>query len=195
MHVKILNEKFVKEHVRAAHAYYEKYKLDPNFSVIAIDYVIRYIKVIMPAIPRDTEVLYAAAYFIALKHPFSYPNYHTKESHARKFGIKVSSLSWYVQRILEDINFIRLHDDQARPYYIDSNSLISAVLHSITSASLHEHLIKTIVNETLPDVFEVQEKVISTLIENLRIIPEVFRRELQFYVHDLIKDQITAFNG
>lgn len=188
----MLNEKFVRDNTRAANEYYEKIELDPDFIVIAIDFIIRYLNKILPAIPRDHEVLYAAAYYVALKHPFSHPNYHTKEAIAQKFDIKLSSLNWYVQRLLEDLDFLILHDDQARPYYIDCTRLISSVVHSITDSTLHEHLIKAVIRESYPDIFTVQEKIVNILIENLRILPAVFRRELELIVHDLIKDQITV---
>ncbi|MHC1592132.1 MAG: hypothetical protein ACXQS8_08590 [Candidatus Helarchaeales archaeon] len=193
MNVSVLNEKSIRACIKSASEFYSKQDLDRDLMIVAIDLIVRYLKRIAPARPRDLEVLYAAAYHVASRHPFSHPNSQTKEKIAVKFGIKLSSLSWYVQRLLEDLEFIRLYDEQGRPYYIDPQGLISAVLHSITSKCLNEHLIKTVINNGYPDVFTVQERVVATLIENLRIIPEVFRRDLQFYIHDIIKDQIALF--
>ena len=185
-----LNDKYIRKIIYEANHLYSKHDLDKNIIPIALDISIRFIKNSIPSEPREKNVLYCAAYFIAIRHPFSQPSYVTRDGFADQFNIKTTSLDWYINRILTELDFIRIHDLNQLPYFIDKTSLIHTVTISIIHSNLSESLINAVLNKKIPDVNILVDKIIGILIDRLKILPEVFKRSLRGLVLDTIRSEI-----
>ncbi len=188
--VMTLNDKYIRKIIYEANHLYNKYDLDKNIIPVALDISIRYIKNSIPSEPREKDVLYCAAYFIAIRHPFSHPSNVTRDGFADQFNIKTTSLDWYINRILTELNFIRIHDLQTIPYFIDPTSLIYTVTISIIHSNLSENLINAIIYKKLPDVNILVDKITGILVDRLKILPEIFKRSLRGLVLDIIRGEI-----
>lgn len=188
--VMTLNDKYIRKIIYEANHLYSKYDLDKNIIPIALDISIRYIKNSIPSEPREKDVLYCAAYFIAIRHPFSHPSYVTRDGFADQFNIKTTSLDWYVNRILTELDFIRIHDLNQLPYFVDRNSLIHTVTISIIHSNLSESLLNAILYKKMPDVNIIVDNIIGILVDRLKILPDVFKRSLRSLVLDTIRGEI-----
>ncbi|MHA1380253.1 MAG: hypothetical protein ACTSRG_17905 [Candidatus Helarchaeota archaeon] len=188
--VNILNEEYIRKIISDANLLFSKYDLDKDIIPVALDIIIRYIHSSIPAEPREKDILYAAAFFIAIRHPFSHPSSVTRDSLAEKFGIKTTSLDWYINKILTELEFLRVHDEKSIPYFIDRNSLIFTVTISIIHSQLSESLLKAIISNKVPDINSVVDKIINILIDRLRILPSIFKRSLRSIVLDMIRQEI-----
>ncbi|MHA1300631.1 MAG: hypothetical protein ACTSO9_14535 [Candidatus Helarchaeota archaeon] len=185
----ILNEDYIRNIIDEANQLYSEYDLDKDIIPVALDIIIRYIKHSIPSEPREKNILYAASYFVALRHPFSQPSHITRDSWANKFGIKTTSLDWYINRVLTELDFIRVHDERMLPYFVDKTSLIYTVTLSITHSQLSESLINSIIENRIPDVNIIVDKIVSMLIDRLRILPNVFRRSLTNIVLEIVRKE------
>ncbi len=190
LNVMTLNDDYIRGLIDEANGIYRKCDLDPEIIPVALDIMIRYIKTSIPSEPREKDILYLAAYFIAIRHPFAHPSHVTRDSWAEQFDIKTTSLDWYINRILTDLDFLRVHDARTTPYFIDRASLIYTVTSSITHSNLSEFLINAILSKKIPDVNVIVDKIVGTLIDRLKILPNVFRRSLANIVLDMIRKEI-----
>ncbi|MFX1452135.1 MAG: hypothetical protein ACFFCM_14965 [Promethearchaeota archaeon] len=185
-----MNDKYIRKIIYEANQLYRKYDLDKNIITVALDIAVRYIKKAIPSEPREKNVLYCSAYFIAIRHPFSYPSQITRDGFADQFNIKTTSLDWYINRILTDLSFIRIHDLQTIPYFIDPTSLIFTVTTSIIHSNLSESLINAVLTQKIPDVNILVDKILGVLIDRLKILPNVFKRSLRGLVLETIRGGI-----
>ena len=186
----ILNDEYIRNIIKEANKIYKNFNLDIDIIPVALDIIIRYIKKTIPSEPREKNVLYLAAYYIVKRHPFAYPSYITRESFSIPFDIKTTSLDWYVNRILSDLNFIRIHDSQMKPYFIDRASLIFTVTHSIARSQLSEFLINAVINKKMHDVNIIVDDIVAILLDRLKILPEIFRRSVRTIVMDMTRAEI-----
>ena len=191
LNVITLNDKYIRNIIDEANELLSKFNLKKDIIPVALDIIIRYIKNAVPSEPREKEVLYLAAYFISIRHPFSYPSNITREGFSYQSNIKITSLDWYVNRILSDLNFIRMHGPEGKPYFLDRTSLIFTVTRSITRSQLSEFLINAIINKKMPEVNTIVDQILTILIIRLRILPEIFRRSLRNLVLDIVRREVN----
>ena len=114
----------------------------------------------------------------------------TRDDWSNKFNIKTTSLDWYINRIITELNFLRVHDARMTPYFVDRASLIFTVTLSITHSQLNENMLNAIINKRIPDVNIIVDEIVGILIERLKILPGVFKRSLTSIVLEMIRKEV-----
>lgn len=65
-----LNDKYIRNIIDESNQLFEKFNLNKDIIPVALDIIIKYVKKSIPSEPREKEILYLAAYFISIRHPF-----------------------------------------------------------------------------------------------------------------------------
>ncbi len=174
--------------VREAYKFFIKNDVEEVLSVYATAILKRYIKV--AGLPKEREAAYAAAVYLASRHPFSFPNPVSKGEFAEKFGLKASSLEWYAENICENLEFIKIYDYNRFPYYIDPESVIGAVLKSVVRSTVEEVSVRTILGIEIMGEEAIVEGLVERLVDRLKIVPPVFKGEMHRVIRNLMKEEI-----
>ena len=119
-----LKNDYMQSYVKEAYKFYKDHGVKQTYAYYAIDIIIRYLIKLGSSWPRERNVLYIAALYIASRHPFSHPNPNSRIEFARRFQIRTSSINWYVTRIVNELSFFKVYDTHSRPYFIDSSGII-----------------------------------------------------------------------
>ncbi|MFX1346639.1 MAG: hypothetical protein ACFFAI_16200 [Promethearchaeota archaeon] len=105
-------------------------------SVLKLDY--EKIKSVL----RDEEDFHKILLFLAINHPSDYPKYMYPEEFSEKYGIKKTTLDYYIDEIVENqifpIRFFKLKVDPDKFYYFQSDEKVEMMLRIITE----EHITK-----------------------------------------------------
>ena len=118
--------KIVVAAVRDAHEFFVENRIDERYLGVTLDLIRRYVS--MEGTPREPDSLYAAALFMISRHPWSHPNPMTKNEFASRFRLKETSIDWYTDSIIEKLGFLKLHDSNQFPFYVDPIGTIAAGL-------------------------------------------------------------------
>ena len=189
-----LRNEYMQTYVKEAHAFYTKNKVKTTYALYAIDIIIRYLIKIGSSWPREKNVLYIAALYVADRHPFSHPNPTSRYDYAKKFHVKTSSINWYVTRITQELQFFKLFDTHSRPYFIDSSGIIHVLSESISRTQVNKYFIRNVaLNESIEKNIIVDD-IVSQLVDKLRLIPSIFRRELRRLIFSFIEDFLQDLN-
>ena len=144
---------------------------------------------------REPEALFAAALYIAFRHPNTYPNLvprsyfcaknikNTKRLPAEPifreaFSVKESSIDWYTKRIVEKLSIIILYDERGLPYFLEKTGPIYRLIDALAEeAAIDAVLTSEIVNRR-----ELLEPVVSGLLNRiftvLQLLPRIFYNSL-----------------
>lgn len=187
-----LRNEYIQSYVREAYKFYKDHGVKKSYGYYAIDIIIRYLIKLGSSWPRERNVLYIAALYVASRHPFSHPNPTSRYDFAKRFGIKTSSINWYVTRITNELSFFKVYDSHSRPYFIDSSGIIHVLSSTITKSRVNEYFIKQIVRDEPIDHNIIAEDIIAQLVDKLRLIPSIFRRELRRLILAFIEDYLAS---
>jgi len=187
-----LRNEYIQSYVRESYKFYKDHGVKKTYSYYAIDIIIRYLIKLGSSWPREKNVLYIAALYIASRHPFSHPNPTSRYDFAKRFQIKTSSINWYVTRITNELSFFKLYDSHSRPYFVDSSGLIHVLSSTITRSRTNEYFIRQIALEEVIDHNIIADDVIAQLVDKLRLIPPIFRRELRRLILSFIEDYLIS---
>jgi hypothetical protein len=144
---------------------------------------------------REPEALYAAALYIAFRHPNTYPNlvprsyFSDKKSRTTKrlpadpifrkaFSVKDSSIEWYTKRIVDKLEIIILYDERGLPYFLEKTGPIYRLIDALAEeAAIDAVLTSEIVNRR-----ELLEPIVSGLLNRiftiLQLLPRIFYNSL-----------------
>jgi len=189
-----LKNEYIQSYVKEAYKFYINNDVKKAYTFYAIDIIIRYLIKLGSSWPRERTVLYIAALYIADRHPFSYPNPTSRYEYAKRFQIKSSSINWYVNRITEELKFLKLFDSHSRPYFIDSSGLIYVITASISQTQVNEYFIRKVALDEPVEENIIADDVIAQLVDKLRLIPSIFRRELRRLVMSLINEVLQPLS-
>ncbi len=185
-----LKNEYMQSYVKESYAFYTKNEVKQTYALYAIDIIIRYLIKLGSSWPREKNVLYIAALYIADRHPFSHPNPTSRYDYAKRFHIKTSSINWYVNRITQELGFFKLYDTHSRPYFIDSSGIIHVLSESISRTQVNKYFICHIaLNEPIEKNIIVDD-IVAQLVDKLRLIPPIFRRELRRLVFSFIESDL-----
>ncbi|MFW9830207.1 MAG: hypothetical protein ACFFD8_00275 [Candidatus Thorarchaeota archaeon] len=144
---------------------------------------------------REPEALFAAALYIAFRHPNTYPNLvprsHfsaidsklTKRKPAEplfkdSFGAKDTSIDWYSKRIVEKLGIIVLYDERGLPYFLEKTGPIYRLIEALGE----EAAIDAVLSSHISNRPELLEPVLSGLLNRiftvLKLLPRVFYNSL-----------------
>lgn len=150
-------------------------------------------------IGREPEALYAAAVYIAFRHPNTYPNlvprsYFSSEAprstkrrpaeplFQKSFSAKDSSIDWYSKRITEKLGIIVLYDERGLPYFLERNGPIYRLIDGLAEeAALDAVLTSQISNR--PELLEpVMSSLLNRIFGILQILPRIFYNSVYEYL-------------
>jgi hypothetical protein len=140
---------------------------------------------------REPEAFYAAALYIAFRHPKTYPNlvprsfFSSTDSKTTKrhpaeplfskgFAAKDSSIDWYAKRIVEKLKIIVLYDERGLPYFLESTGPIYRLIDALSE----EVAVDAVLTSYIVNRRELLEPILSGLLgrifDVLRLLPKVF---------------------
>ncbi len=189
-----LKNEYIQSYVKEAFKFYTNNQVKQEYAFYAIDIIIRYLIKLGPSWPREKNVLYVAALYIADRHPISHPNPTSRFDFAKRFHIKTSSINWYVNRITQELSFFKLFDTHSRPYFIDSSGIIYVLSSSISRTQINKFFIQHV---ALNDPIEkniIVDDIVEQLIDKLRLVPSVFRRELRRLIFSFIDEVLQNYD-
>jgi hypothetical protein len=146
-------------------------------------------------IGREPEALFAAAIYIAFRHPNTYPNLvprsyfsaETMKTTKRRpaeplfhesFSAKDSSIDWYTKRVVEELRIIVLYDERGLPYFLERTGPIYRLIDGLAE----EAALDAVLTAQISDRPELLEPVMSSLLNRifniLKILPRVFHNSL-----------------
>ncbi|NVM28648.1 MAG: hypothetical protein HWN65_07370 [Candidatus Helarchaeota archaeon] len=187
-----LKNDYIQTYVREAYKFYKDHGVKRSYAFYAVDIIIRYLIKLGSSWPRERNVLYIAALYIASRHPFSHPNPASRYEFAKRFQIKTSSINWYVTRITSELQFVKVYDTHSRPYYIDSSGIIYTLSSSVTRSHVNEHYIRQVALGEPIEINIIADAIIAELVDTLRLIRPVFRRELRRLIISLIEKYLLS---
>lgn len=190
-----LKNEYIQSYVKEAYQFYIKNDVKEAYNFYAIDIIIRYLIRLGSSWPRERNVLYIAALYVADRHPFSYPNPTSRYEFAKRFQIKTSSINWYVNRITDELKFFKLFDSHSRPYFIDSSGLIHVITASISQTRVNEYFIRQVALDEPIEENIIADDIIAQLVDKLRLIPPIFRRELRRLVLSFIDEILQPLSN
>jgi len=187
----ILKNKHYKDIVLYASQILEQFVISDMLFARVLDVILRYSLMIYPNIPP--KYLYFSAYFIILRHPFSYPTKITRESFVEEIKLKypnyrISTLDWYLREIIEKLKFVRIHDPNSFPYYIDPISLILKAIDYTTYDFYRDSVFNSLINKQVINYIILIDQIIDSLLNKLKILPKVFEKDLR----DIVKEKIPV---
>ncbi|MHA1651917.1 MAG: hypothetical protein ACTSYB_17155 [Candidatus Helarchaeota archaeon] len=183
-----LKNEYIQSYVKEAYKFYMDHNVKQSLAFYAIDIIIRYLIKLGSSWPRERNVLYVSALYIADRHPFSHPNPSSRYDYAKRFHIKTSSINWYVTRITEELKFVKLYDSHSRPYFIDSSGIIHVLSASISRTQVNKYFIKHVaLNEPIEKNIIVDD-IVAQIVDKLRLIPSIFRREFRRLIYSFIEE-------
>jgi hypothetical protein len=147
------------------------------------------------ALGREPEALFAAATYIAFRHPNTYPNnvprsyFSAKTSKTTKrkpaeplfqesFSAKDSSIDWYTKLIIDKLSIIVLYDEQGLPYFLECNGPIYRLIEGLAEEAAIDAVLTSQINSR-PELLEpVMSALLNRIFKVLRILPSVFYNSL-----------------
>ncbi len=182
-----VSPKIVVSNVRDAHEFFVENRIDIRYQDVALDLIRRYVS--SEGMPREPDSLFAAALYVVTRHPWSYPNPLTKTEFASRFRIKESSIDWYTESIVEKLRFVKFHDSNHFPFFVDPKGTISSVINSVVRSSVGEEVVRTIVRGAMLSSEALAEKIVDRLCNVVKIIPSAFEQEVYRIVLKKIDDE------
>ncbi len=189
-----LQNEYIQSYVKEAYEFYTKHQVKETYAYYACDIIIRYLVKLGSSWPRERDVLYIAALYIADRHPFSHPNPTSRYDYAKRFEIKTSSINWYVTRITQELSFFKLYDSHSRPYFIDSSGIIHVLSSAISRTQVNKYFIKHVVSNEPIEKNIMVDDIVGQLVDKLKLVPPIFRRELRRLIFSFIESILQPLN-
>ena len=188
-----LKNEYIQSYVKESDKFYKANDVKQAYASYAQDIIIRYLIKLGSSWPRERNVLYIAALYIANRHPFSHPNPTSRYEFAKRFHVKTSSINWYVTRIIQELNFFRVYDSKSRPYFLDSSGVIYTLTHSITRTRVNKHFILQVAEDIPIETNIIADEIVAQIVDRLELIRPIFRRELRRLVMTFIDEILEDY--
>jgi len=171
-----------------------------NFEIINRDLLLdtmflsyRYLKCI-EKIPHNFYKFVIAAYYIVSRHPQAFPVHESKKKFCKQFGIKPNSLDYSVQKILCELNFIKILDDKNYPYFIDIMSDIGFKLaNDVIKGMVDKAMMKFLLYSQPVNSQILAEEMTTKLIFEMNIFPEELFRQFYDIIYESIEEYLKEY--
>lgn len=172
----------------------EKSAINQELKLDTINIVYRFLKHV-DKIPHNLYKFYISSYYIVSRHPFAFPVHQTKEEFCNNFGIKVSSLDYSVNLIVNALNYKKILDDKNFPYYIDTkNDLSLKLIKSIVKNKVDKSMMNFLLYNSPVNPQILTEELVCDIIFEHKAFPEELLRQLYEIVFEFIEEQFTDYN-
>ena len=144
---------------------------------------------------QSEEDFYKIILFLSLNHPNRYPEYISAEKFSRKYDIKIVTLNFFVQNIIEEnlykIKFYKIRFSEDKVYYFREDEKIDKMLHLIINENIEKF---SYLKKMQPDLPKEEKDIQSVeLLENILndVCDKLFDRNIKSDLKTFIVDYIN----
>jgi len=128
--------------------------------------------------------------FLSINHPDYYPNYVSPEEFSLKYGIKKTTLDFFVDKIVEEntiypIKFFKIIAEENRKYYFQANGELDKIL----SAIIEKHITKF----TYLNKFHSTSESKSEIIDLEQMLSQILENISSFLFNEKLKNSLKEF--
>jgi len=173
--------------IKDGEEFLKKYELNQDIILESISLVYRYLK-ITGKVPNNIYKFFIAAYYMITRHPLSFPAHESKKKFCNKFGIEQSSLDYSVDKLVMNLNYIKILDDKNFPYYIDPRNDLGL--------KIAKNFVKTKVEKALMNFYLLNqpfnsqilcEEIVTSLIFEMNLFPQELLRQYYEIIFEIIE--------
>lgn len=169
----------------------ENFDINPDLLMDTVNMVYRYLK-LQDKIPHNLYKFYIGAYYIISRHPFAFPAHQTKEDFCKQFNMKVSSLEYCIDFLINSLNYIKILDDMNFPYFIDPKSDLSLkVIKNIVKNKVDNAMMNFLLNNQSINSQILTEELVCDIIFEHKAFPEELFRQL----YEIVFEQVEKHMG
>lgn len=171
----------------------EEFDIDYEIIMDIASIIYRFLKV-NRKIPHNLYKFFVAAYYIVSRHPQSFPAHESKKKFCKRFGIQPSALEYSVEKIVEELNLIKILDDKNYPYFIDLNSDIGFKLaKSIVKEEVKMAMMDFLLNHQPINSQILAEDLITKLVFEMKIFPEELFRQFYEIIFEVVEHYLQDY--
>ena len=178
--------------IKNAYSYFITNDVEDSLSFYALNIIKRYIQ--SHGTVKDPVSVFAASLYISGRHPYTFPNRETRTDFAKTYQIKTSSLEWYIESIINTLDFIKIYDYRQYPYYIDPEGIIQTVLTSVLAERKTESQIKHVLGINRYHEDGIATDVTNRIVERLKLVPEAFKDQIKNFVLNQLRAETSEID-
>jgi len=172
----------------------EKFDINPDFLLDTVSLVYRYLRYVSK-LPHNLYKFFIGAYFIISRHPFAFPAHEPKKDFCEKFGLKISSLDYCVDKISNVLNYIKILDDMNFPYFIDPKRDLSLnLIKSIVKDTVNKSMMNFLLYHQPVNSQILTEELVCKVIFEQKAFPEELFRQLYEIIFNLVEGEFKDYN-
>jgi hypothetical protein len=172
----------------------EEYDIDYEIIIDTASIIYRFLKKNNKKIPHNLYKFFIAAFYIVSRHPQAFPAHESKKKFCKKFGIKLSSLDYSVEKLTYNLNYIKILDDKNYPYYMDLKTDIGFKLaKSIVKQEVDKAMMNFLLNHQPINAQILCEELITKLVFEMNIFPEELFRQFYEIIFELIERHLKEY--
>ncbi len=128
--------------------------------------------------------------FLSINHPDYYPNYVSPEEFSLKYGIKKTTLDFFVDKIIEEntiysIKFFKILAEEDKKYYFKANGELEKILNAI----IEKHITKF----TYLNKFHSTSEIESEIIDLEQVLNQILESISGFLFNEALKNSLKKF--
>ncbi|MFX1314174.1 MAG: hypothetical protein ACFFHD_16425 [Promethearchaeota archaeon] len=180
--------------IKDGQCFLEQFDINHEFLLDTVSLVYRYLRNIAK-IPHNLYKFFVAAYYIIIRHPYNFPVHETKKEFCQKFGLKISSLEYCVEKLINSLNYLKLLDDSNFPYFIDSKRDIRLnLIKSITNKKVDKAMMNFLFYSQPINSQILTEELVNEIIYEQKVFPDELFRQLYEIISEFVETQFIDYN-
>jgi hypothetical protein len=186
-------EKVTIDLIRDGQTFLEEYEQNHELLIDAVCLIHKYLQMTQK-IPHNLFKYYIAAYYIVSRHPKAFPEHEAKKDFCRKFGMKVSSLEYCVNRLVDSLKLIKIIDDMNFPYFINPYKDIGYKLaESIVEDEVENSMMNFLLKQQQLNPQILSEELTLRFVFEMEIFPEELFRQIYELVTDIVDQELENY--
>ncbi len=171
----------------------EQFDINQELIVETISIIYKYLEKIHK-IPQNFFKFFIAAYYISSRHPKTFPNQESKDTFCQRFHIKKSALKYSVNKIISELNYIKIVDDMSRPYFLNPERDIAyRLLKSIIKKQADLAMMNFLIYHQPINSQILSEDLVSKTILEMKLFPEELFRQFYDLTFEIIEDHLEEY--
>ena len=171
----------------------EQFEINQELIIETISIIYKYLEKVRK-IPQNLFKFFIAAYYISSRHPKTFPHPESKDTFCRKFHIKKSSLKYSVNKIISELNYIKIVDDLGRPYFLNPERDIAyKLLKSVVKNKVELAMMNFLVYHQPINSQILSEDLVSKTIFEMKLFPEELFRQFYDLTFEMIEDHLQDY--
>jgi len=185
-------ERVIVEIINKGQSHLEDLGIPKKISVYVSSIMFRFLQ--ESKIPQNFLNYFAAALYIAQRHPLSFPLHKKKSKFCNLYLIEESSLDYCVNELIRKLKFRKILDDKNYPYFIDPLDLGLKVVKNLVKKECQETLMQFFSNSIPINTQILSEKLTTMSVFEMRVFHEELFRQIYEVIYDLVLDELKEYN-